>query len=255
VDEVILTMRETFYECWEECSQSFPPQVHLLISGTRDEKFQVKESIEWMVNLVSQDDYFPDAFPKILGYDLAGSENEYPAREFVEDFRLLHQECLKLTIHAGEESPPESIWEGVYLLNADRIGHGLSLVKHSRLIEKVRNRQIGIELCPSSNYQTQGFKNFYTSQNKDCPEYPLINLFNNYIHVTINTDNIGISQTTLSKEYLRAAHLTPGGLTKWQVLSIIKSGFKQAFLPINQLSKLIKKVDEQIYHNLQVKED
>ena len=85
-------------------------------------------------------------------------------------------------------------------------------------MEKFLDRGIGIEMCPSSNFQIVGYKdNYYKEETKRFKDYPLKIYLDRELKVNINTDNPGISRTDMNEEYLKAARLTPGGLSKWDL--------------------------------------
>ena len=145
------------------------------------------------------------------------------------------EKCSFITIHAGENQEVENIWEAVYHLNADRIGHGLTLGNNPKLMQRFRDKNIFLEMCPSSNEQIVGFNN----------DYPLKEYLENGVKVTINTDNIGISRTNFSNEYIKASKMT-GGLSIWAVLQTVRNSFKGAFLNYGTKQKLILKAEEEI---------
>lgn len=199
--------------------------------------------------------------PAVVGFDLAGKETRFRPSEFKNYFLPLFRNYLKITIHAGEEIGAgeeqivENIWEAIYDLHADRIGHGLKLFGNPSLMEMIKDRQIAIELCPSSNYQTQYFWDYLidgpvedSSFFDESRCYPLRKYYDAGLNITINTDNWGISGTTLSQEYLKAGQMTEKGLSKWEILSLVKAGFKSAFLPFDIKEELIKEADEAVYN-------
>ena len=188
----------------------------------------------------------PAVGPRLTGFDLAGQEEGNDPALFQEIFMPLHHHFVNITIHAGEMAEDDKIWQALYLLHAKRIGHGLKLVNNTRMMDFVRDYGIAIEMCPSSNSQTNAFRRF------DLPDqegvaYPLLRYLDHGISVTINTDNRGHSATTLANEYLQAARLTEGGLSKWEVLRLVKNGFKAAFLPKNEKDHLLKEMDKTIF--------
>ena len=88
----------------------------------------------------------------------------------------LLERCARVTIHAGETDNVDSIWEAVYHLNTDRIGHGLKLLDNKELYERFVDKKIGIEMFPSSNDQIIGYEK---------GEYPLLNYMREELRVTI----------------------------------------------------------------------
>lgn len=179
------------------------------------------------------------------GFDLAGAEKAKKAEDVRKFFKNAMKECYNITIHAGETEPVESVWQAVYELNAERVGHGLTLTNNKELMEKFLERGIGIEMCPSSNYQIVGFKdNYLKSDIADLKNYPLKEYLDKELKVSINTDDPGISLTNMTQELLKAARLTEGGLSKWEILQLICNGFRTAFYPYERKKQLITKAEQ-----------
>ncbi|TWI64806.1 adenosine deaminase [Desulfobotulus alkaliphilus] len=181
---------------------------------------------------------------RIVGFDLAGAEDKKSPKELRELFLDLMKDCMGLTIHAGETAAAENIWEAVYHLNADRIGHGLKLLEQRDLMGKIKERKIAIELCPSSNDQIVGYKT--QKRGKQYGIYPLRAYMDEGLRVTINTDNPGISRTDFSKEYLKAAQMSEGGLSLWEVFTLIRNSFRSAFTDMETRKHLLLKSEQQI---------
>ncbi len=163
------------------------------------------------------------------GFDLAGAESAKKPAELREAFLPLMEQCVQFTIHAGEDESVENIWQAVYYLSADRIGHGLTLEKNPDLMTRFIDRKIALELCPSSNFQIVGFQDPVLGRPGNI--YPLKHYLKAGIKVTVNTDDPGISRTDLSFEYLKAARMTEKGLSQWDVLQLIRNSFRAAFAP------------------------
>ncbi len=188
--------------------------------------------------------------PRVTGFDLAGQEKDFDPVDFKEDFLPLHRHFVNITIHAGEMAEDDKIWQAIYLLHAKRIGHGLKLINNPRMMDFVRDQGLALEMCPSSNMQTNTFRDFWDTSVSSGKEYPLKRYLEHGIRVTVNTDNRFISQTTASNEYLTAARLTPDGISRWQVIKLIKNGFKSVFLSKDERDKLLKDVDKKIFNLL-----
>lgn len=180
------------------------------------------------------------------GFDVAGNEVAKQPGELRNVFTDVLRDCLNVTVHAGETMPAENIWQAVYDLSAERIGHGLTLAeKKDDLIPKFRDRRIGIEMCPSSNYQIVGYKdNYFPNQN--YKEYPLKYFLQNHLRVCVNTDDPGISRTNMTNELLKAARLTRDGLSLWELFSLLYNSFDLAFLPYNQKIALLNEMNNQM---------
>jgi adenosine deaminase len=144
----------------------------------------------------------------VVGFDIAGAEVGYPPSRHLEAFRLLRSENFPFTIHAGEAAGPESIWDALQVCGAVRIGHGLRIVEDlevagvdedgmplarlGRLASWVRERQVPLELCPSSNVQT--------GQAASIAEHPITLLRDLGFTVTVNSDNRLMCGTSVSRE-------------------------------------------------------
>lgn len=183
----------------------------------------------------------------VVGVDLAGDEGTSCPQQIAPYFEPAFKACMPITIHAGEGESAENIWQAAYHLHADRIGHGLTLHHNSLLRERFRDRDICIELCPTSNMEVVGFHDPLNPQTEGLPDYPLKNYWDAGVPLTISTDNPGISATTISNEYLVASRMVDGGITQWDALAMIKQGFTRSFLPADQKGEMIKRIDREIY--------
>jgi adenosine deaminase len=192
---------------------------------------------------------------RFAGFDLAGEEGRAKASDFREKFDKLLRSCVKMTIHAGETEPAESIWDAVYGLNADRIGHGLTLEENPDLLDKFLDRNIAVEMCPSSNYQIRGYQDAWVPESKGRPFYPLAGYLDRGLCVTVNTDDPGISRTTLDREYLKAARMTPGGLSKWQILKLMHNGFAASFASYERRRGLLREAGRRILETFENGDD
>jgi adenosine deaminase len=178
--------------------------------------------------------------PQVSGVDLAGKEEGFEPALFSDLFQPLHYHFIKITIHAGETAESKNVWEALFLLHAKRIGHGLRLFKDQEMMDYLRDFNISLEMCPTSNAQVNHYRD-YSKNEKEGDEYPLKIYLDKQINVSINTDNRGISATTLSREFLKAAQLTNGGLSKWEILQMLKNGIDSSFLPLDQKKELVLK--------------
>lgn len=129
----------------------------------------------------------------LVAVDLAGAEALYPPQLYKQHFVRAQQLSLPITIHAGEAAGAESIEIAIRQLGASRIGHGIRLQDDEVLLEEVKARGITLECCPISNMQTKACESW--------GQYPLISYLNQGLKVTVNTDNLTVSQTDLTKEF------------------------------------------------------
>ncbi len=137
-------------------------------------------------------EFFLKNFESFVGLDLAGNENQFPCRLFESSFKKAIQKNAKITIHAGEASGPENIWEAIELLGAVRIGHGISSMQDPVLLKYLAEKQICLEMCPTSNW--------LTSAVPSIAEHPLPQILRAGIPVCINTDDPGIFGVSLTHE-------------------------------------------------------
>lgn len=128
----------------------------------------------------------------VAAADLAGAEALYPTADYEEVFALARELSLPFTIHAGEADGAESV-EAAIRMGASRIGHGVRAGEDARLLEELRERRIPLEMCPSSNVQTKAVPSLL--------EHPILEFLRKGLTVTVNTDNMTVSDTTVEREF------------------------------------------------------
>ena len=166
----------------------------------------------------------------VVGFDLAGAEDDHPAKEHQEAFQLVRQNNINVTIHAGEAYGPPSIAQALHICGAHRIGHGCRLREDGDLLHYVVDHRIPLECCPSSNVQTGAVRSLAT--------HPMRLYFNLGARVTVNTDNRLVTDTTVSKEmYLMHTEM---GFTFEDVKQVIMNGFKSAFMPFHEKRRFLE---------------
>lgn len=164
----------------------------------------------------------------IVGLDLAGDELGFPAPLFVKHFTKAKEAGWRITVHAGEADGPQSIWHAIELLGAERIGHGVAALQDPRLVEYLVEHRIGIESCPTSNYQTGTVP--------DLRQHPIKQFIAAGIEVTLNTDDPGVSAIEIKHEYHVAKEIL--GLTHEQIRQIQINGVNQSFLSADEKQAL-----------------
>ncbi len=168
----------------------------------------------------------------IAGLDFAGDESRYETSEHKEALALAHECNLPLTVHAGEAGSVDNIREAVDL-GADRIGHGVRLIDDPQLLQTVVEKQIPLELCLTSNLQTQAVSSI--------EEHPFPEFYRQGVKVTLNTDDPKISNTDLDFEYNLAARSFGFSIDQLKEISI--NGIDAAFVDDSMKNKLLAKVD------------
>jgi adenosine deaminase len=177
----------------------------------------------------------------VTGFDLAGAEVNFPAKDHKQAFQLILKNNVNCTAHAGEAYGPESIAQAIHYLGAHRIGHGTRLREDGDLLNYVNDHRIPLEVCLSSNVQTGAVDSLAA--------HPLKFYFDYGLRVTINTDNRLITNTTVTKE-LWIAHRQLG-MSLEDLTILIVSGFKSAFLPFREKQDMLNQVNEDIRRTLE----
>ena len=178
--------------------KDFGGNFNLILCGMR----QHNDSVEVAKLAIETLDY------KVVGFDLAGPEFNYPPRNHLEACNLISASDVGLTIHAGEAADLSYIEDAVLNCKAQRIGHGWQIidgckkdgdifVPDSEIAEVVLERQIPLEICISSNVKSG-------ASEVSIDNHPALGLLKSGFRVTLNTDNRLMAGTTLSKEVKKA---------------------------------------------------
>ena len=168
----------------------------------------------------------------VVGFDLAGAEENFPAKEHREAFYLIRNNNINATIHAGEAFGPSSIHQAIHQCGANRIGHGTRLKEDKNLMEYVINHRIPLEICLTSNWQTKSIRSL--------KYHPLRYYYEQGMRVTLNTDNRLISNTTLTDEFMLAHNLFQFRLEDFREMTII--AMKSAFMKHRDRIVMIKSI-------------
>jgi len=128
----------------------------------------------------------------VVAIDLCASEEAGFCGQFVEPIALAREYGYRVTIHAGETGVGKNVLEAVEFLCAERIGHGVFIKDCTEAYDIVKEKQVVLEMCPTSNVQTKAVNHF--------SEHPIYQFHQNGIKVTVNTDNRTVSDTTMAKE-------------------------------------------------------
>jgi adenosine deaminase len=177
----------------------------------------------------------------VKGFDLAGAEYDFPAKDHKAAFQLILNNNVNCTCHAGEAYGPESIAQALHMIGVHRIGHGTRLREDGDLLNYVNDHRIPLEVCASSNVQTGAVPNLAS--------HPIRFYFDYGMRVTVNTDNRLITDTTVTKE-LWLLHRECGFSLEDLVVMIV-SGFKSAFLPYKEKADVLRLVNTEIDATLQ----
>jgi|TARA_B110000467_G_C18310806_1_gene477962 adenosine deaminase len=172
----------------------------------------------------------------VVGFDLAGAEENFPAKKHKEAFYSILNNNINTTIHAGEAFGPQSIHQALHVCGAHRIGHGTRVYEDVDLLNYINDHRIPLEICLTSNVHTKAVSSI--------SKHPFKHYINEKVRVTLNTDNRLISNTSLSNEYKIA--INNFNLNENEIRTIIINGFKSAFLKHSKRRELIRKVVDEL---------
>ena len=170
--------------------------------------------------------------PPVVGFDLAGPEAEWPAPPHAAAFRAAAEGGLSLTAHAGEVPGAERVRE-VLAFGVTRIAHGVTAADDADLQAALRDADVTLDLCPTSNLQAGIVASL--------AEHPLARLHRAGVSVTLSTDDRTVTGTSLSAEY--AAVTEALGLAPEEVARIAVNGFRRAFAPPDAMRGLIAQAE------------
>ena len=165
----------------------------------------------------------------ITGLDLAGDEAKWPGELFVSHFRRGRDAGWRITVHAGEASGAESVWQAIRELGAERLGHAVRAAEDPALIDYIAKREIGIESCLTSNVQTRSVQSYES--------HPLFLFLERGLLASINTDDPSISGIDLNYELTVAAEAA--GLTENDVRRAQRNAVATAFLSAEEKASLL----------------
>lgn len=207
-------------EATRQAQAEYPIQVRLIVQIGRHEPKYAYQLAEIAADRQAQG---------MVGIDLAGDEVNYPVTDFIEVFHWAKKQGLHITVHAAEAGPAIHVKEAIEKLGAERIGHGVRAREDLAVVDLLRQRQITLEMCPTSNLQT----GIIPKLNK----HPIFAFYQIGIPVTINTDDPSISNTTLTDEFEVA---TRGANVPFRILpELILNSARAAFLPELEKTRLI----------------
>jgi len=168
----------------------------------------------------------------ITALDLAGDELGFPGSLFLSHFNRARDAGWRITVHAGEAAGPESIWQAIRELGAERIGHGVKAAQDPELMDFLAKHQIGIESCLTSNIQTSTVGSF--------ENHPLSVFLRHGVLASINTDDPAVQGIEIANEYNVAA--PAAGLTQEEIRQAQKNGLTMAFLTETEKQAIRDKV-------------
>lgn len=230
----------------------FAPQLHLLNGLTQEEvteavvnglKEALKDKPDFNANIIlccmrQADEHtnletveVANKFKgnKVVAIDLAGPEALYPSTHYINVFNKAKEYGLNIIIHAGEACGSDEIMRSIDM-GAKRIGHGVHLSLDPLTINRVINNNITFEFCPTSNLQTKSLKTYQ--------DVPIMDFIRYGIKVTVNTDNMTVSNTTIVDEYKHLYHTFH--LRKDEVYHLLYTAIQASFTSEIEKLELVK---------------
>ncbi|GAA0809626.1 adenosine deaminase [Spirilliplanes yamanashiensis] len=170
----------------------------------------------------------------LVSFGLGGPEIGVPRAQFKPYFDRARAAGLHSVPHAGETTGPQTIWDALHELGAERIGHGIAAARDDVLLQHLAEHEITLEVCPTSNVRTRAVASL--------EEHPLRTLVDAGVFVTVNSDDPPMFGTTLEEEYAVAARLL--GLDHHGVADLARGAVRASFMPMADLTRLLGEIDD-----------
>ena len=171
---------------------------------------------------------------KIIGVGLDSSEEGNPPSKFERVFKQAMKEGFLTVAHAGEEGPAEYIWEALDLLKVKRIDHGVQCLKDKKLVQKLREKQIPLTVCPLSNVKLCVFEKL--------ENHNLKKLLDKGLMVTVNSDDPAYFGGYINKNLIKCQKVL--NLSAEDVKKLVVNSFKSSFLDIDEKKKWIDQIND-----------
>ena len=170
----------------------------------------------------------------IAGVGLDSSELGFPPENFKEVFDLARRKGFKTVAHAGEEGPPEYIWQALKLLKVERIDHGVRSVEDTGLVEYLVKNQIPLTVCPLSNIKLKVFDRL--------DQHNLLKMLKLGLRVTVNSDDPAYFGGYIEENYQAMQEAL--GLDSQDIYQLSRNAFEASFLEPAQKEKYLNELDE-----------
>lgn len=202
-------------------AKEFGITVRYIVSMNRHESVELGEPV-----LRSAID---NQYRGVVGIDLAGDEANFSGLEFRSLFQRAKAAELGITVHAGEWGGADSVWNAIGNLSASRVGHGVHVLEDPAMVQVLVDKQIVLEVCPTSNYLS-GVVN-------SLENHPIIQLTEMNVLTTLNTDDPLICDVSLSDEIAVAMDLM--GTSIEEIKGYTLRAAEAAFLPSDEKKDLV----------------
>lgn len=204
----------------QAASKHHGPEVRIIVCSLRN--FSEKKSTQSAELAVA----FKDR--GVVGFDLAGDEKGFPLDNHIRAYQLAGKHDISRTAHAGEAAGPESVWDTIKKLKPTRIGHGVRSYEDPELIDFIKRERIHLEVCPTSNIQTDVYDSY--------SDHTIDKLYEEGISVSINTDGRTTSNVSLADEYRKLNRIF--GWDEEHFLQCNLNALDAAFIPEDKKQKI-----------------
>lgn len=262
----VLLTKDDFYDLtWEyilKCVEDnvihteifFDPQTHTergvpfeaVITGIKEALADAKEKygitsciIMCFLRHLSQEEAFEtleqalDYKDDIIGVGLDSSELGNPPSKFKDVFKKAKEEGFKLVAHAGEEADFSYIYEALDLLNINRIDHGVQSIKSPELMQRLKDEQMPLTVCPNSNIELRVFDNYKEHNIKELLDYGL--------NISVNSDDPAYFKGYVNQNFINLHENLP--ITEEDVITLVKNSFRSAFISDELKEDYLARVD------------
>jgi adenine deaminase len=173
---------------------------------------------------------------KIIGVGLDSSEVGHPPSKFKNVFRRARDEGFLLVAHAGEEGPPDYVWEAIDVLGVDRIDHGNRSLEDAALVKRLAKDGLALTVCPLSNLRLCVVK--------DMKQHPLRRMLDAGLNVTINSDDPAYFGGYMNENFASTGSAL--GLSSEELTAIARNGFAASFMPEAERQSALSRFDQAV---------
>ena len=172
----------------------------------------------------------------IIGVGLDSSELGNPPSKFIEVFKQAKEEGFKLVAHAGEEADFSYIYEALDLLDISRIDHGVQSIKSAELMQRLKDEQMPLTVCPNSNIELRVFDNYKEHNIKELLDYGL--------NITVNSDDPAYFKGYINQNFINISENLP--LTEDDIITLVKNSFRSSFISDELKQQYLDRVDQAV---------
>lgn len=176
---------------------------------------------------------------RILGVGLDSSEVGHPPSKFARVFKASRERGLKLVAHAGEEGPPEYVWEALDVLGVDRIDHGNRALEDAALVKRLAAEGMTLTVCPLSNLKLCVVD--------DLKSHPLKKMLDLGLKATLNSDDPAYFGGYLGANWTQTSDAL--GLTRDELVTLARNSFTGSFLPPDRIARHLADIDAYVAAN------